>query len=176
MQVSSKEIKPLTKKQIAFLTSESVLAERMRYLLVALEGYKVPWMLAEVLLQSNNQERKLWQLLEDIYVCSKKCNDPLAKEFANVIRQLVNQGWLEFRLQTARDEGLNLATSLAPKELIEKGQQLQFSANPYDQENKALLDSNTISRDFNAEITPKLIEAWREGFHNYLCLVREESW
>lgn len=182
MQVSGKESDQkqddmqLTDKQIEFLSSDHVLAERMRYLLAALEGYKVPWMLAEVLLQSNDQERKLWQQLEGIFVFSKKSNNALAKEMAKVLKQLVNQGWFEYRLQTSRTQGLNFARSLEPEVLVEEGQKLQFSANPYDISNKKSFDSATSMDDFDEAVRAKLIEAWRESFHKYLCLIREESW
>ncbi|WP_029408482.1 hypothetical protein [Thiomicrorhabdus sp. Milos-T2] len=168
----------LTPKQVVFLTSENVLAERMRYLLAALEGYKIPWMLAEVLLQSSDEERKLWQQLEEMFVYAKKSNDVLAKEIANNLKQWVKQGWLEFRVKKARAEGLDLARSLDPELLVEQGQQLQFSENPYDLFKKSVLESahHITDTDLDEALRVQMIEAWRQGFHNYLCLIREESW
>jgi len=168
----------LTPKQVVFLTSENVLAERMRYLLAALEGYKIPWMLAEVLLQSSDEERKLWQQLEEMFVYAKKSNDVLAKEIANDLKQWVKQGWLEFRVKKARAEGLDLARSLDPELLVEQGQQLQFSENPYDLSKKSVLESvhHITDTDLDEALRVQMIEAWRQGFHNYLCLIREESW
>lgn len=158
----------LTEDEIEFLTSKELLAERMRYLLAALQGYRLPWMLAEVLLQSNDSQRHLWQRLEEFFVFSKKSSEPKAKEMNVLLNQLASQGWAEFRIQKARSEGVDYARSMDPSELAEHGQQLQFSDNPYNKEN--CIDN--ALEDFNSDVQ----EAWREGFHNYLCLIREESW
>ncbi|BCN94350.1 hypothetical protein THMIRHAM_21350 [Thiomicrorhabdus immobilis] len=158
----------LTSEQINFLTGDSILAERMRYLIAALQGYKVPWMLAEVLLQSNDQERQLWQQLENLFVYSKKSFEPFAKQTNVILNQLATQGWLEYRIESARTDGVNFARSISPVRLIEDGQRLQFSENPY----------NKVTRPggLAEEVEPEIIEAWREGFHSYLCFIREESW
>ena len=157
-----------TKDEIEFLTSNELLAERMRYLLAALQGYRLPWMLAEVLLQSNDSQRQLWQRLEEFFVFSKKSSEAKAKEMNVLLNQLASQGWSEFRIQKARTEGVDFARSMDPSILAEQGQLLQFSDNPYREE--SLIDS--ALEDFNEDVQ----EAWREGFHNYLCLIREESW
>ena len=158
----------LTQDEIEFLTSKELLAERIRYLLAALQGYRLPWMLAEVLLQSNDSQRQLWHRLEEFFVYSKKSSEPNAKEIGALLNQLASQGRLEFRIQKARSEGVDFARSMDPSILAEHGQQLQFSDNPYREENIIV----SALEDFNEDIQ----EAWREGFHNYLCLIREESW
>jgi len=158
----------LTKDEIEFLTSTELLAERMRYMLAALQGYRVSWMLAEVLLQSNDSQRQLWHRLEEFFVFSKKSSEPKAKEVNGLLNELASRGWAEFRIQKARLEGVDYARSMDPSILAEEGQQLQFSDNPYREENII----GSALEDFNEEVQ----EAWREGFHNYLCLIREESW
>ncbi|WEJ61853.1 hypothetical protein [Thiomicrorhabdus lithotrophica] len=172
MQLNSKllgeSIDGFTKNEIEFLTSKDLLAVRMRYLLAALQGYRLPWMLAEVLLQSNDSQRELWQRLEEFFVYSKKSSEPKAKEINALLNQFASQGWAEFRIEKARLEGVDFARSMDPSLLAEQGQQLQFSENPYREENII----GSILEDYN----PDVQEAWREGFHNYLCLIREESW
>lgn len=165
---SSESMDELTKEQIEFLTGKDLLATRMRYLLAALQGYRLPWMLAEVLLQSNDSQRQLWQKLEAFFVYSKKFSDPKAKAMHALLNQLASQGWAEFRIEKARLEGVDFARSIEPSMLAEQGQQLQFSENPY-------REKNVIDKALDG-FNPEVEEAWREGFHNYLCLIREESW
>jgi len=158
----------LTQKDMEFLTSKDLIAQRMRFLLAALQGYRLPWMLAEVLLQSDDSQRQLWQRLEAFFVISKKSSEPKAKEMNVLLNQLSSQGWTEFRIQQARTEGVEFAQTTEPSVLVEYGQQWQFSKNPYREQN--ILD------DSFKDVYSAVKEAWREGFHDYLCLIREESW
>ncbi|HHS99241.1 MAG TPA: hypothetical protein ENK73_00135 [Thiomicrospira sp.] len=176
MQINSDNLKRIladsvndfTREEVLFLTSKELLAKRMRYVLASLEGYRTPSMLAEVLLQSSDSQLHLWQKVESSFVFSKKISDEYAKQTSFFLNQLASQGWTEFRTEKARSEGGKFARSMDPDVLVEKGQELQFSENPY---GKGNYNANAID-EYHREFE----EAWQDGFHHYLCLIREESW